>query len=177
MEQLVAERLLAAGHRLVVYDCVSARTENLVARGATFVETPASVAWEVDVVFSMMADDVTLEDMIFGEDGIATGLSPRAIHVNCGTISCSQARRLREGHAQRGQTYVGAIIFGGPAEAEAGKLSILATGVNDVWLRLLPVLKCLGGCVFNGGRSFPSSRSGIGAGTMYVGPAESQCLA
>ncbi|AQS89089.1 oxidoreductase [Neoasaia chiangmaiensis NBRC 101099] len=148
MEQLMAERLLAAGHRLVVYDCVSARTENLVARGATFVETPASVAWEVDVVFSMMADDVTLEDMIFGEDGIATGLSPRAIHVSCGTISCPQARRLREGHGQCGQTYVDAIILGGPAEAKAGELSILATGVNDVWVRLMPLLKCLGVVMF-----------------------------
>ncbi|WP_367159345.1 NAD(P)-binding domain-containing protein [Kozakia baliensis] len=160
MSQLMARRLLAAGHHLVVHDRVSPRAETLIARGAVLVETPASVAWEVDIVFSMPGEDAAAQEMTFGEDGIATGLSPKAIHVGCGTLSGAQARRLREGHAQRGQTYVGAMIVEGPAGAEAGELVVLASGADNVWRRLEPVLKCLGFHVLRTGDHFRQTSPG-----------------
>ncbi|QHC37347.1 NAD(P)-dependent oxidoreductase (plasmid) [Komagataeibacter xylinus] len=144
----MAKHLRNAGHHLVVYNRTAAKAADLVAMGAVLVATPAAVAREIDVVFSMMFDDATTQEITFGEDGIATGLSSKAMHVCCSTVSLAQARRLRDGHRERGQTYVSANVLGRPPAAEAGELYVMAAGAGDALDRLEPVLKCFGPHIF-----------------------------
>lgn len=147
----MAKRLLDAGHHLLVYNRTAAKADDLVAMGAVLVDTPAAVAREVDIVFSMMFDDATTQETTFGKDGIAAGLSSKAIHVCCSTVSLAQARRLRDGHAERGQSYVSANVLGRPPAAEAGELFVMAAGSRDALDRLEPVLKCFGPHIFRMG--------------------------
>ncbi|MFT8550144.1 MAG: NAD(P)-dependent oxidoreductase [Acetobacter okinawensis] len=147
----MAKRLLKAGHALVVYNRTAAKADDLVAQGAVVGATPAVVAHDVDIVFSMLLDDAATQDATFGQNGIAAGLSPHAVHVCCSTISLAQARRLRDGHAERGQTYVSASVLGRPPAAEAGELFVTAAGQADVLDRLEPVLQCFGPKIFRVG--------------------------
>jgi len=142
--QLMAERILAAGHHLVIHDRMLASAENLVARGAVFAETPACVAWEVDIILSMPDNDATAREMILGKDGIVTGLSRQAIHVCCGAISEEQSCFLQEHHAQRGQTYVVATILDEAVAMGKGKLLTFDIRAYDILLRIQPMLECLG---------------------------------
>lgn len=144
----MARRLLDAGHHLVVYNRTTAKADDLVAQGAILADTPAAVAREVDIVFSMLFDDATTQEIAFGKDGIAAGLSPKAIHVCCSTISLAQARRLRDDHAERGQIYVSANVLGRPPAAETGTLFVMAAGDSDALDRLEPALTCFGPHVF-----------------------------
>lgn len=57
MGQGMAGRLLAAGHSLRVHNRTMAKTEALVAAGATAAATPADAARNADAVFAMLADD------------------------------------------------------------------------------------------------------------------------
>lgn len=147
----MARRLLAAGHQLCVYNRTAAKAADFAALGATVRETPAMVAHEADIVFSMLLDDATTEQATFGKNGIAEGLLPNAVHVCCSTISLEQARRLRDGHAERGQTYVSANVLGRPPAAEAGALFVMAAGKSDVLDDLEPALQCFGPHIFRVG--------------------------
>lgn len=147
----MARRLLAAGHQLCVYNRTAAKAADFAALGATVGETPAMVAHEADIVFSMLLDDATTEQATFGKNGIAEGLLPNAVHVCCSTISLEQARRLRDGHAERGQTYVSANVLGRPPAAEAGALFVMAAGKSDVLDYLEPALQCFGPHIFRVG--------------------------
>ena len=144
----MARRLLDAGHEVVVYNRTATKADDLVAHGATRCETPASVARDSEIVFSMMLDDATTEEITFGKDGIAAGLTSQAIHVCCSTISLTLARRLRDGHTERGQIYVSANVLGRPPAAEAGELFVMAGGASQALDRLEPVLKCFGPKIF-----------------------------
>ncbi|MFT8731711.1 MAG: NAD(P)-dependent oxidoreductase [Acetobacter fabarum] len=147
----MARRLLAAGHQLCVYNRTAAKAADFAALGAIVGETPAMVAHDADIVFSMLLDDATTEQATFGKNGIAEGLLPNAVHVCCSTISLEQARRLRDGHAERGQTYVSANVLGRPPAAEAGALFVMAAGKSAVLDYLEPALQCFGPHIFRVG--------------------------
>lgn len=144
----MARRLLDAGHHLVVYNRTPAKADDLVAQGAILRDTPAAVAREVDIVFSMLLDDACTQETTFGTDGIAAGLSPNTIHVCCSTISLAQARRLRDDHAERGQIYVSANVLGRPPAAKTGTLFVMAAGDPAALDRLEPALTCFGPHIF-----------------------------
>ena len=76
----------------------------------------------------MLADDAAVESVVFGEQGILQAATPGLIHVSMSTISTALARRLAAAHADRGQGYVAAPVFGRPEAAAAAKLIIVAAG-------------------------------------------------
>ena len=101
MGHAMARRLLDAGHAVTVYNRTASKADDLVADGARLARTPADAAGDAEIVFSMLFDDATTQAATFGDDGIAAAMGPDAIHVCCSTLSLDQARRLRDGHAER----------------------------------------------------------------------------
>ncbi|BAK82779.1 NAD(P)-binding domain-containing protein [Komagataeibacter medellinensis] len=101
MGHSMAQRLLAAGHGLCVYNRIAARVDDLLAQGATLAPTPPAAAQGANIVFSMLFDDAAAQVLTFGPGGIATTLGADAIHACCSTLSPKQARRLRDGRAAR----------------------------------------------------------------------------
>ncbi|GBR68276.1 NAD(P)-dependent oxidoreductase [Gluconobacter kanchanaburiensis] len=152
MGHAMAGRLLKGGHEVVVTNRTRAKADDLLAQGAVFAETPAEVARQVEIVFSMLFDDASTEEVVFGEHGIASGLAPGAIHACSSTLSLAQARRLKDGHAERGQVYVSAAVLGRPPAAQAGELFVIAAGQEDALSRLRPLFGCFGQRVFEMGQ-------------------------
>ena len=151
MGHAMAERLLDAGHELTVHNRTPAKADDLVARGAVFAQTPAQVAAGADVVFSMLFDDATTEFAVFGPEGIAQSLPAGAIHACCSTISLDQAKRLRDGHAKRGQSYASANVLGRPPAAIAGELFVILGGQDETLSRLKSVVTAFGPKIFVAG--------------------------
>ncbi|MEJ1977270.1 MAG: NAD(P)-dependent oxidoreductase [Acetobacteraceae bacterium] len=148
MGHAMARRLLDAGHAVTVYNRTASKADDLVADGAIFARTPADAARDAEIVFSMLFDDATTQAAAFGDDGIATAMGPDAIHVCCSTLSLDQARRLRDGHAERGQTYVSANVLGRPPAAIAGELFVIVAGAEPLRSRVAPVLEAFGPRIF-----------------------------
>lgn len=151
MGQAMARRLLDAGHELTVYNRTASKAEALVKDGARSVPTPAGAAEGADIVFSMLFDDATTQTATFGADGIAGVMGPDCLHVCCSTLSLDQARRLRDGHAERGQTYVSANVLGRPPAAIAGELFVIVGGSEAARTKLTPVLTAFGPKIFVAG--------------------------
>lgn len=144
MGHAMAERLLAAGHALAVYNRTAARAASLRERGAVVAETPEAAARGADAVITMVAADDALEHVVFAADGILDVLDTGAVHVSMSTISVALSRRLVEAHAKAGQRFISAPVFGRPDAAAAGKLFVVVAGPDDAVTAMQPIFDVVG---------------------------------
>ena len=137
----MALRLVAAGHELSVWNRTEGRTEPLIHEGAIAAATPAEAELGADAVITMLFDDAANEEVLFGANGLVDALSPGAVHIACSTISVALSERLTAEHAQRGQLFVAAPVFGRPNVAEEGRLWIVAAGSDEAIAKARPLLQ------------------------------------
>ncbi len=135
----MARNLLRAGHKLTVCNRTREKTEALAKDGAVVASTPAEAASNAEALFTMLADDNALDEVVFGTDGIAATLPKDAVHVSSSTISVALARRLAGEHSKRQQVLVSAPVFGRPDAAEAKKLIVILAGNDKAVERVRPL--------------------------------------
>jgi 3-hydroxyisobutyrate dehydrogenase-like beta-hydroxyacid dehydrogenase len=140
----MARNLLRAGHKLRVYNRTRQKAEMLVEDGAVAADSPADASRNADAVFTMLADDPAVSDVVFGEQGIAIGLPKGAMHISSSTISVSFARKLAEEHRSREQIFVSAPVFGRPEAAETKKLIVMLAGDVAATERCRPLGDAIG---------------------------------
>ncbi|BBX63652.1 3-hydroxyisobutyrate dehydrogenase [Mycobacterium saskatchewanense] len=139
----MAVNLIKAGHQVTVYNRSPDKAEALVQQGATAARTVADAS-RGEVVFTMLADDSAVEDVTLGEGGIVASLAPGATHVSSSTISVALSERLATAHAEAGQRYAAAPVFGRPDAASAAKLFVVAAGASEVLEPLSPLFDAIG---------------------------------
>jgi 3-hydroxyisobutyrate dehydrogenase-like beta-hydroxyacid dehydrogenase len=139
----MATNLLKAGHRVTAYNRSPDKAEALAQQGAVAAGNVAEAS-AGDVVFTMLADDGAVESVTFGEDGILASLRPGATHVSSSTISVALSQRLAAAHAEAGQRYVAAPVFGRPEAASAAKLFVVTAGAPEVLQPLQPLFDTIG---------------------------------
>jgi 3-hydroxyisobutyrate dehydrogenase-like beta-hydroxyacid dehydrogenase len=147
----MAKNLLAAGHELQVWNRTPARAKPLVAEGARLAKGVADACREAAVVFTMVADDAALIDIVSGTEeapGIEESLGEGDVHVSLSTISTELSSRLAEAHTASGQRFVSAPVFGRPDTAAAGKLLVVAAGDDAALARVQPLLEKMSRKVF-----------------------------
>ena len=66
----MVERLLKAGHKAEVWNRTKSKAEPLAALGATIRDKPGDLA-AVDVLFTMVSTGKDLDQVLFGEGGVA----------------------------------------------------------------------------------------------------------
>ena len=146
----IAKSLLRAGHRVTVYNRTRERAEALRADGAIVAATVAE-ACRNEVLFTMVADDAALESLVCSEDGILASLPRGAMHVSLSTISVALSDRLAAAHANAGQGYLAAPVFGRPEAAEAGRLAVVVAGADALIQQCKPLFEAMGPKLFVAG--------------------------
>jgi 3-hydroxyisobutyrate dehydrogenase-like beta-hydroxyacid dehydrogenase len=134
----MAANLAAAGYAVNAYVRRPAQIEELRASGVIpTLHLPD--LFDCQVIFSMLPDDDIVQDVFFGNGGLASRLAPGSIHVSMSTISTVAAAGLAGGHERRRQVYIAAPVFGNPDAAKAKQLSIIVAGpsVHVAHCRLL----------------------------------------
>lgn len=126
----MAANLINAGHQLTVYNRTPGKAGALGQQGAATAAIVAD-ACRGDSVVTMLADDVAVENVVFGTNGVIASLGKDMIHISMSTISVALSDRLAVAHADAGQRFVAAPVFGRPNVASAGKLFIIAGGAPD----------------------------------------------
>jgi 3-hydroxyisobutyrate dehydrogenase-like beta-hydroxyacid dehydrogenase len=139
----MASNLLGAGHRVTAYNRSRDKVDAIAARGALPAGTVAE-ACGGEVVISMLANDAAVEAVTFGQDGIIASLATGAVHVSSSTIGVALAERLAAAHAEAGQYFVAAPVFGRPEAAEAAKLFVVAAGDSAAVQSLSPIFDAIG---------------------------------
>jgi 3-hydroxyisobutyrate dehydrogenase-like beta-hydroxyacid dehydrogenase len=143
MGQGMALNLVKAGHRVTVYNRSPGKAEALVQQGATAAGSVAEAS-NAEVVFTMLSDDRAVQAVAFGDDGIVASLTPGGTHVSSSTISVALSERLAAAHADAGQRYAAAPVFGRPEAASAAKLFVVAASAPEVLEPLHPLFDAIG---------------------------------
>ena len=139
--------LLAAGHPVTITTRTPARAEDLLARGAAWVDTPAEVAAASDVVFSMVGYPADVREVVLGAAGALAEARPGAVLVDMTTSEPSLAETIAEAAAACGVHTLDAPVSGGDIGARNGTLSIMVGGDAEVFNAVLPCFDLLGSTV------------------------------
>ena len=139
----MAANLVKAGHEVSVYNRTPARSQALAALGATVADSVAD-ACRGEAVMTMLADDAAVENVVLGTHGILASLPAGAVHVSASTISVALATRLTARHAETGQRFVAAPVFGRPEAAAAGQLFVVAAGQAAALQAAAPLFEAVG---------------------------------
>lgn len=144
MGRPMALNLRRAGCALVVYARRTESMEPLVAAGAQACASPAEVARQAEVIFTMVADTPDVEQVILGPDGMLAGVRPGSLVIDMSTISPAATRNLAARLGERGAEMLDAPVSGGEAGAIDGALSIMVGGSEPAFARALPLFEVLG---------------------------------
>jgi 3-hydroxyisobutyrate dehydrogenase len=140
----MAERLLQAGHRPLIWNRTRAKAEPLAGKGAIIVDRPADLA-AVDILFTMVSTGEDLEQVYFGPDGVARGSPVPRIFVDCSSIDVEQSMALRERLAAHGAALLACPVSGNGKCVKAGKLSAVASGPRAAFDEVRPLLETIAG--------------------------------
>jgi 2-hydroxy-3-oxopropionate reductase len=140
-------RLLGAGHALVVYDPDAAALEAARTAGAQVASSPREVADAAPVVMVSLARPAIVEEVALGADGLAGG-SAIEVYVDLSTTGMATALTVSEGLAAHDVAAVDAPVSGGPAGAEAGRLTLMVSGPDAAVDRVRPLIEAFAGNVF-----------------------------
>ena len=123
------------------------RYTDLVAAGATWHDTPRSLAAAADVVVLMLPDLPQVEEVLAGENGLLAAGPEDLLLVVSSTSSPTEVRRLGERLVRETEgrvRVVDAPVSGGVDGAEAGTLSIMVGGTDADARRAMAVLEACG---------------------------------
>lgn len=139
----MALRLLECGVDLVVTDVSKEQAQKVLDAGATWADSAAEVASQVDIVLSSLPGPPQVEAVGLGENGILEGIREGAIWADMSTSSPLLVRELDEKFKAKGARVVDAPVSGGPPHCRKGELAIFLGATEEQKDRLEPVLKHL----------------------------------
>ncbi len=149
----MAENLMKAGHQLVVYNRTQMKARPLVDQGAELAGSPADVAKQVDILFTMLGDPQAVEAMALGEWGFLKEMSPNSLWVDSSTVNPSFSRRMAEEANQRQVRFVDAPVAGSKVPAEKGELLFLVGGADADVKELQPLFDLMGSKTIHAGEN------------------------
>jgi 3-hydroxyisobutyrate dehydrogenase-like beta-hydroxyacid dehydrogenase len=143
MGGFMTERLLAAGHSVVVTDPSEAAVAALVQRGATRAGSAAEVASAADIVFASLPSPAVVEAVALAQEGVVHGTRAK-LFVDLSTTGSRVAARVAEGLAAKGIVGVDCPVSGGLAGAKNGTLAVMVSCPKTSYEALEPILAIFG---------------------------------
>jgi len=151
MGSSMAGHLLAAGHAVRVHSRTRAKAEPLLAKGATWSDSPAEAAEGVDAAFAMVGLPAEVEAVFLGPCGLLAAARPPGVVVDMATSPPELSRRIAQAARTRGAGALDAPVSGGDVGARNATLSIMVGGEVADLERVRPLLACLGRTIVHQG--------------------------
>ena len=143
MGKPMAGHLLAAGHELFVHNR-SKPSEELLSQGAVACRNGREVAEKAEIVILMLPDTPDVEAVLFGEGGVAEGLSDGKTVVDMSSISPIATKDFAARINKLGCDYLDAPVSGGDVGAKAASLTIMVGGPQKAFDKVEPLFKLMG---------------------------------
>ena len=140
----MAGHLLDAGYSVVTSDHRSRPPADLVAKGLKTVAGSDAVAKAADIVITMVPDTPQVEEVLFGKNGVAGGLSKGKLVIDMSSISPIATKEFARKINELGCDYLDAPVSGGEVGAKAASLTIMVGGEEKAFERAKPVFDKMG---------------------------------
>jgi 2-hydroxy-3-oxopropionate reductase len=144
MGRPMALNLLGAGHQLTVWARRAESMQPLLDAGASAADSPAGVAGTVDLLISIVADAPDVEQVMLGEQGVASAARAGLVAVDMSTIRPAAARDIGARLREQAVDFLDAPVSGGEVGAIAGSLSIMVGGSVAAFETARPAFECMG---------------------------------
>ncbi len=138
----MATHLADAGHTLFV-NTIGPVPQSLEGR-ATVCANGTDVAQKADITFIMVPDTPDVEKVLFGEGGVAAGLTKGKIVVDCSSIDPIATKGFAKRIIELGCGYIDAPVSGGEVGAKAASLTIMCGGDEGTFGIVRPLLEKMG---------------------------------
>lgn len=139
----MAGHLLDAGHEVAVND-INPVPRELLDKGAQEVSSAKEAAAKGEVIIIMVPDTPDVEMVLFGENGVAEGLSPGKIVIDMSSISPVETKQFAARINELDCKYLDAPVSGGEVGAKAGTLTIMVGGDQETFDKALPLFELMG---------------------------------
>ena len=139
----MAGQLVKAGHEVFIATR-SKVPQELASSAAIQCASPAEVAQKADIIFTMVPDTPDVEKVLFGDKGVAAGLSKGKVVVDMSSISPIATKEYAKRINALGCDYLDAPVSGGEVGAKNATLSIMVGGDEAVFNKVRPVLDLMG---------------------------------
>jgi 3-hydroxyisobutyrate dehydrogenase len=135
--------LARAGFAVRAWDRTASHAATLVPDGATVATTPAQAVKGAGILITMLADGPATEEVWHGPDGLAAA-GPGLIWLQMATVGIEWTQRFANTAARYGMHYFDTPVSGSTGPAQAGQLTILASGPHWMQDAVAPVFAALG---------------------------------
>lgn len=144
MGSAIVKHLLAAGYQVAVYNRTKSKTDDLVELGAVWQESPASVAANSDIVFTMVGYPSDVEETYYGTQGIfQTDVSGKLL-IDMTTSTPSLAEKIYHSAKELHADSLDAPVSGGDLGAKNATLTIMVGGDEAVYQSVVPIFDVFG---------------------------------
>ena len=139
----MAGHLIAGGHELFLPTNRSVPKE-LIEAGGVGCASAKDVAGQADTIFIMVPDTPHVEQVLFGENGVAEGITAGKTVVDMSSISPLATKDFAKRINELGCDYIDAPVSGGEVGAKAASLTIMCGGSEEAFGRVKPLLDLMG---------------------------------
>jgi len=143
MGKPMASNLIKGGHTLYLYSR-SGVPQDLAAAGGKGCTSAKEVAQKSDIVITMVPDTPDVEKALFGQNGVAEGLSRGKIVVDMSSISPIETKAFAKKINALGCEYLDAPVSGGEVGAKNAALTIMVGGGQATFDKVKPVFELMG---------------------------------
>ncbi|MEZ8883844.1 MULTISPECIES: L-threonate dehydrogenase [Vibrio] len=158
-----AKSCVRAGLDVYGFDLNPQALENLGEYGAKAVSTSAvEFADKLDSVLVLVVNAAQVNTVLF-KTGLAAALRPNTPVMVSATISAEDAKQIEAQLAEHDLVMLDAPVSGGAVKAEAGEMTIMASGAVTTFEALAPVLDATAAKVYNIGETI-----GLGATVKII---------
>ncbi|MCX7961878.1 MAG: NAD(P)-dependent oxidoreductase [Burkholderiales bacterium] len=144
MGSRMATNLLAAGHRLRVWNRDRTKAVAFGEKGAVVCASPADAVRGAEFVVSIVADDRATRAVMLAPEGAIAAAAPGTVIVDSSTNTPAMAREAAKAFAARGVAYLDAPVSGSLAQAQNRELVFMVGGEQAAFARAEPVMAAMG---------------------------------
>lgn len=153
MGSRMAGNLVKNGYELVVFNRTRQKAEPLLELGAEWAKSPAALAEQVDILFTMLAHPEAVREMALGASGFLAELRHGTLWVDCSTVNPSFSKEMAEIARNRRIRFLDAPVAGTKGPAAAGQLTILVGGDESDLEACRPLLEAMGSRIVHVGEN------------------------
>ena len=151
MGSRMAANLQKQGYSLVVFNRTRAKAEPLLGPCGGLSDSPAKLAEQVDVLFTMLAHPDAVEQAALGRNGFLDHLKPNALWVDCSSVNPSFSKKMAAEAARREIHFVDAPVTGSAVPAAEAKLTFWVGADPADLEKIRPLLLCMGNKIVHTG--------------------------
>lgn len=139
----MAGHLLDGGHELYAFTLEGVPQE-LTDKGAVTCGNSQEVTEKADFIIIMVPDTPHVAAVLFGENGVAAGLSRGKTVIDMSSISPIETKEFAKRINELGCEYLDAPVSGGEVGAKAGTLTIMVGGTEAAFEKVKPIFELMG---------------------------------